>query len=81
MIEISKSIKTKFIVYIIATMIIFHAAILFVGFNLMKNYSLTNAEELSLTVLNYTDEKINRFFKEIEHLTRSLANYKAVYNM
>jgi len=81
MVRTAKSIKSQLIISIVVTTIIFLGTMLFAGFNLMKNYSLTNAEELAVTVLNDTDNNINQFFSEIENLARSLAAYKVVYKI
>ncbi len=81
MVRTAKSIKSQLIISIVVTTIIFLGTMLFTGFNLMKSYSLTNAEELAVTVLNDTDNNINQFFSEIENLARSLASYKVVYKI
>ncbi|HEB10054.1 MAG TPA: hypothetical protein ENI06_02430 [Spirochaetales bacterium] len=81
MVRTAKSIKSQLIISIVVTTIIFLGTMLLTGFNLMKNYSLTNAQELAATVLNDTDNNINQFFSEIENLARSLASYKVVYRI
>ena len=70
MVRTAKSIKSQLIISIVVATIIFLGTMLFIGFNLMKKYSLTNAEELAVTVLNDTDNNINQFFSEIENLAR-----------
>lgn len=58
MVRTAKSIKSQLIISIVVTTIIFLGTMLLTGFNLMKNYSLTNAQELAATVLNDTDNNI-----------------------
>ncbi len=74
-------ISAKFILFISITLIIFFTVTLIVIYGVMRSYTLSNAEELSSTILEETDKKIDRFFLEMEHLARGLANYKSVYNV
>ena len=75
------SISTKFILFIVLTVVLFLTVVFFAGFVLLRRYSLTDAGELASTILEETDTKINRFFTEVEHLARGLAGYRAVYEV
>ena len=55
--------------------------LLFTSYSLLKDTAVNNARELSQTILTETDKQINRFFTEIEHLTRSMTGFPAFYEV
>ncbi|MCD6121799.1 MAG: HAMP domain-containing protein [Spirochaetales bacterium] len=81
MVQVKYGISTKFILFISITLLFFFAVSFFLSFNTMRSYALNNAQELSSTILEETDRKIDRFFLEIEYLAEGLAHYRAVYNI
>lgn len=78
---ILRSIKTKLTLGVISAVVILLAVLLIMSYTSLKNYSLNNALELSATILNDTDSKINRFFLEIDYLADSLKRNSSVYNV
>lgn len=78
---IFRSIKTKLTLGIISAIVVLLAVLLIMSYSSIKKYSLNNALELSETILNDTDSKINRFFLEIEYLSDSLKRNSSVYKV
>src|SRR6056297_27399 len=76
-----RSIKTRFILTIFATVFFFLAAMLIMSYSTLKQSALRNAEELSHTVLMQTDMRIDSFFEEVEDLAVSLSGYPSFYNV
>ena len=81
MVHSSKSIKTKFILSISATVVFFLLVLLFMSYSLLKDSAENSARELSRTILTETDKQIDSFFTEIEHLTRSMTGFPAFYEV
>ncbi len=78
---ILRSIKTKLTLGVISAVVVLLAVLLIMSYTSLKNYSLNNALELSETILNDTDSKINRFFLEIDYLADSLKRNSSVYEV
>src|SRR6056297_564969 len=76
-----RSIKTRFILTIFATVFFFLAAMLIMSYSTLKQSALRNAGELSHTVLMQTDMRIDSFFDDIEDLAVSLSGYPSFYNV
>jgi len=78
---IMKSIRIKLTLSIITAVIILLSVLLVMTYTSLKQYSLNNTLELSATILNEADSKINRFFLEIEYLAGSMKRNGYVYNI
>lgn len=78
---ILRSIKTKLTLGVISAVVVLLAVLLILSYTSLKSYSLNNALELSETILNDTDSKINRFFLEIDYLAESLKINRSVYEV
>jgi signal transduction histidine kinase len=78
---IVRSIRTKLTLSIIAAVVLLLTVLLVMSYTSLKKYSLNNALELSETILNDTESKINRFFLEIDYLADSLKRNSSVYNV
>ena len=76
-----RSIKTKLIFGVISAVVLLLTVLLVLSYTSLKKYSLNNALELSETILNDTESKINRFFLEIEYLADSLKRNSSIYNV
>ncbi len=76
-----RSIKTKLILGVISAVVLLLTVLLVLSYTSLKKYSLNNALELSETILNDTDSKIDRFFLEIQYLAKSLQKNSSVYNI
>jgi len=78
---ILRSIRTKLTLSIFSAVVLLLAVLLVLSYTSLKNYSLKNALELSETILNETESKINRFFLEINYLADSLKRNSSVYDV
>lgn len=76
-----RSIKTKLIFGVISAVVLLLTVLLVMSYTSLKKYSFNNALELSETILNDTDSKIDRFFLEIDYLADSLKRNRSVYNV
>jgi signal transduction histidine kinase len=79
--RILRSVKTKLIFGVISAVVVLLAVLLIMSYTSLKKYSLNNALELSETILNDTESKINRFFLEIDYLAESLKRNSTVYDI
>ena len=74
-------ISTKFILFIVLTVVLFLSVVFLAGLTLLRRHSLAEAGELASTILEETDTKVDRFFAEVEQLARGLAGCRAVYGV
>ncbi len=81
MIVFRKSIRYELSKYIVISMFFFLAAVLIFSFQYLGRFFSDNAENGAMTILYETDSKINNFFEEIERISESLVNYRAVYEV
>lgn len=81
MIRSLHSIRTRFILSVLLTVMIFLGMLLLLSYTSLKNAALESAQELSATVLSETDRRIDSFFGEIESIASSLSMYQAFYEV
>ncbi len=81
MIPRTRSIKTKFIISIFVTVLLFLGVLLALSYNTLKEGALKNAHDLSIAILTQTDKRINTFFSEIEKLAMTMAGYPQFYEV
>lgn len=68
----------KFILFISLSVLVFLVGIFLITRNVLGDYALATADELSETILDQTDKRVDQFFEEMEHLARGLAGTRAV---
>lgn len=71
-------ISQKFILFISLSVLVFLVGIFLITRNVLGDYALAAADELSETILDQTDKRLGQFFEEMEHLARGLAGTRAV---
>lgn len=76
-----KSIKTRFLLIIVLTVLAFLGIMLVMSYSTLKEAALRNAEELSRTVIDQADMRIDSFFKEIRRLAVSMAGFPSFYEV
>jgi signal transduction histidine kinase len=75
------NISTKFILFIALAVIVFLTGVYMISFSVMSSYFLQDATEIATTILDETNTKINRFFKEIEAIGCGLSKVRSVYSV
>lgn len=81
MVRRTRSIKTKFIITIFLTVLLFLGVLLALSYNTLKEGALRNAHDLSTAILSQTDKRIDAFFSDIEKLAISMAGFPQVYEV
>lgn len=78
MVERRWGISQKFILFISLSVLAFLVAIFLISRDVLRNYALRSADELSFTILDQTDKRLRQFFEEMEYLARGLAATRVV---
>lgn len=76
-----KSIKVRFLLIIFVTVLAFLLLMLVMSYSTLKELALKSAEELSRTVIEQTDMRIDSFFEEIRRLALSVSGFPAFYHV
>lgn len=81
MVHRTRSIKSKFIITIFLTVLLFLGVLLALSYNTLKEGALRNAHDLSIAILSQTDKRIDAFFSDIEKLAISMAGFPQIYEV
>jgi len=73
-----RTVQAKFTAAILFVVVFFLLAFLLVNYNLLRAHSLSGAQDTAELIRNGADDRLNQVFREVEYLTRSLAEYRVV---
>ena len=73
-----RTVQAKFTAAILCVVAFFLFAFLLVNYNLLRSHSLSGAQDTWELIRNGADDRLNQVFREVEYLTRSLAEYRVV---
>ena len=73
-----RTVQAKFTAAILCVVALFLLAFLLVNYNLLRSHSLSGAQDTAELIRNGADDRLNQVFREVEYLTRSLAEYRVV---